>query len=249
MIYKEIVSYDLEISSSYLFEPSQIKFTAKNLTTNSFRTKWMLPKGDYYFRIIAKDSANPQENWQNSFEEYYDSVADHTAYGVDKFHVNFDGVPVSNNIIIDGQLDDWQGKLTFIDANDITTPNVVDWRFGGSLQDSNRLYLAYVNEDVIAANKFWAWHIFIDNKDSITAGYLGAYDYLLEGANLFKYTGDGNNWAWQFVSSVPYALNGSFAEFALDKASIDNATNFEFLFYGSNAYLDTATPADIMLSN
>ena len=243
------VTYDLEISSSYNFEPSQIKFSAKNLTTNGFRVKWMLAKGDYYFRIIARDSANPQENWQNSFEEYYDSVADHTAYGVDNFHVNFDGTPISNNIVIDGQSDDWQGKLIFSDADDITTAGVVDWRQGGFVQNADKLYLAYVNDDAIDANKFWAWHIFIDNKDSVTTGYSGSYDYLLEGANLYRYTGDGNSWAWQFVASVPHALNGSFAEFALDKNSIDNATNFEFLFYGSNAYLDAATPADIMLSN
>ena len=243
------VTYDLEISTSYNFEPNQIKFSVKNLTTNGFRTKWMLPKGDYFFRVIARDSANPQENWQNSFEEYYDKVADHTAYGVDNFHVDFDGTPIDNHIVIDGEMNDWQGKLIFSDADDIATADVVDWRQGGFVQDSNRLYLAYVNDDTIDSDRFWAWHIFIDNKDSVTIGYDGGYDYLLEGANLYRYTGDGESWSWEFIGSVPHAINGSFAEFALDKVSIDNATDFEFLFYGSNSYLDPATPVDIMTSN
>jgi len=68
------VTYDLEISDSPQFEPSNIQFEAKGLTTTNYSTPWMLPQGDYYFRIIARDSANPQENWQPGLEKYDDNV-------------------------------------------------------------------------------------------------------------------------------------------------------------------------------
>ncbi|RUM92879.1 MAG: hypothetical protein DSZ28_09145, partial [Thiothrix sp.] len=78
------VTYDLEISDSPQFEPSNIQFEAKGLTTTHYSTPWMLPQGDYYFRIIARDSANPQENWQPGLEKYDDNV-------VLPLTVNFDG--------------------------------------------------------------------------------------------------------------------------------------------------------------
>jgi len=68
------VTYDLEISDSPQFEPSNIQFEAKGLTTTNYSTPWMLPQGNYYFRIIARDSANPQENWQPGLEKYDDNV-------------------------------------------------------------------------------------------------------------------------------------------------------------------------------
>ena len=239
------ITYDLEIATSYKFEPNSIKFHVNNLATNGFRTTWMLPKGTYYFRIIARDSVNPQENWQGSFEEYYDKNSDYTAYGVDKFTVDFDGHAITS-IVIDGDASDWQGKLNFSDPKDIDVSNVVDWVKGGYSQDSSKLYFAYKNEDAINPNNFWAWHVLINTDNNRQNGYYG-YEYLLEGATLYKYTGNSNSWSWQSIGAVNYALNGKFAEFAIDKNLLGNSSSFQFLFFGSNSYLHAGTPTDYML--
>lgn len=85
------VTYDLEIADKPQFAPGDIKFSMKNLTDTTYSMQWMLPKGDYYYRIIARDMSNPEENWQLAFEEHYVETEDFTAYGVVPFSINIDG--------------------------------------------------------------------------------------------------------------------------------------------------------------
>jgi spore coat protein H len=83
----DAVTYDLEVSESFRFEPESIKMVVKDLQTNSYSTKWKLPDGDYYYRVIARDVTNPTEYWQGAFEEEYDRPSDYTAYGVTDFTI------------------------------------------------------------------------------------------------------------------------------------------------------------------
>lgn len=85
------VTYDLEIADKPEFSPADIKFSIKNLTDTTYTTQWMLPHGDYYYRVTARDTSNPEENWQLSFEEIYVEETGLTAYGVEPFTIDIDG--------------------------------------------------------------------------------------------------------------------------------------------------------------
>ena len=243
------ITYDLEIASTPEFKASDIKYSIKKLKKDDFSTTWMLPKGTYYLRITARDNVNPQENWQYAFNEFYDETRDKIFFGVDQFTINVDGEVEDAIIKIDGNQDDWQGKLIFSDANDIKAKHVVDWRQGGFEQDSNNLYLAYVNDDAIDKDNLWAWHVFLNTDNNVNTGFDDGYDYVLEGDELWRYTGTGDDWKWTLVSTIESAVNGSFAEFKIPKNLLNNSSNFEIFFYGSNKYLKKGTPSDYMIGN
>lgn len=246
------VTYDLEISDSPEFKSNNIKFSMKDLKNNTFTTQWMLPHGVYYYRVIARDTSNPRENWQLAFEEYYDSKTDFTAYGVVRFKINADGTllpPEAEKIIIDGKQKDWKGVKYWRDPDDISSKKAVDWRKAWFTEDMNNIYLAYRNDSNINKDKLWAWHVYMDTDDNADSGYLmgslGA-EYLLEGDLLWKYTGNGETWSWQQAGMVEYAVKRKFAEFSIPKRILENPSGYKFLFYGANSYLVKDTQIDTM---
>ena len=243
------VTYDLEISTSENFDPADIMYVKKNIAGSSFTTKWMLPKGDYFFRITARDSTNPTQNWQYSFDEYYNEQTDMNVFGVKSFYVNFNGGGQPKTITIDGEQNDWVGKLIFTDANDIVATDVVDWRKGGFVQDADNFYLAYINDDDINTDNFWAWHVFINVDNNAATGFDDGYEYMLEGNELWKYTGDGESWSWEKVIDVENNINGNFVEFSIPKRLLSNSNVYEVFFYGSNKYIKAGTPSDYMIGN
>ena len=242
------VTYDLEISTSPSFAPNTIAYSKKGISGTTFTTQWMLPKGKYYLRMTSRDNVNPTQNWQYATNEYYDMQNDKINYGVKEFTIDVDGV-MPDTIKIDGQQNDWEGRLIFSDPNDIQEANVVDWRKGGMVQDQNNFYFAYVNDDNISTANLWAWHIFLNTDNNLQTGFDDGYDYILEGGELWKYTGDGNSWQWQFIAQSNFQVNGTFAEFKVPKNLIGNSNSVEVFFYGSNKYLKPNTPSDYMIGN
>jgi len=91
------VTYHLEVSTTPLFEENDIKYNIKNIKKNHLTTKWVLPKGTYYFRITARDDDNPQENWQQAFNEFDDEELGKRVFGVEPFTINKDGVVKNKN--------------------------------------------------------------------------------------------------------------------------------------------------------
>ena len=61
------ITYNLDISSTPNFKQGTLKLSVQNITTNAYSTFWAHPKGIYYYRITARDSAN---HIQNSTESH-----------------------------------------------------------------------------------------------------------------------------------------------------------------------------------
>ena len=61
------ITYNLDVSSTPDFQQGTLKLSAKNIKTNAYTTFWAHPKGIYYYRVTAYDSAN---HFQNSNESY-----------------------------------------------------------------------------------------------------------------------------------------------------------------------------------
>jgi len=91
------VSYELEISTTPIFKFEDIKYSKKSIEKNHFSTPWMLPKGTYYYRVTARDDKNPQENWQQAFNEFNDKDLNRRIFGVKKFTIEQDGIVPQEN--------------------------------------------------------------------------------------------------------------------------------------------------------
>jgi spore coat protein H len=91
------VTYTLEVSTTPLFQKENIKYHIQDIEKNHLSVKWILPKGSYYYRVTAHNDKNPKENWQQSFDEFYDKNSSKRIFGVKKFTISKDGIVDNNN--------------------------------------------------------------------------------------------------------------------------------------------------------
>jgi len=105
--------------------------------------------------------------------------------------------------------------------------------------DSSRLFVAYVNDGPITLNA--ALNMYIDSDQNRQTGFRGTgndfpigAEYLLQGANLYRYTGDGTSWSWTWVGTSTFALSGNIAEFSIPQSWIGNPSAFAFFLLGDN---------------
>ena len=133
----------------------------------------------------------------------------------------------ANDIFIDGSMEDWGNIPAFAyDASDVNIfPFEADWRQLWVANDAGFLYFG-VNHDTRPFNEActWANSYFIDSDDDKVTGFVGAAgeypigaDLLLQGAFLFRYTGNGTDWSWDCIDAVAHAGNGSYTEFRIDR--------------------------------
>ncbi len=244
------VTYDLDIATTPDFKSGTIKHSITGLTSPTYDLVWPLPKGDYYMRVIARDSADPAAHWQIAFDDIYDPAKDISYFGVQKFHVDIDGSGggggggngISNSadgIVIDGNSNDWNGLTSFgTDANDVTNPaNKLDWLEGWMAHNSTNLYIAYRNDGPIDPAKWWSWKLYFDMDKNASTGFqtqgVGA-EYMIEEDTVWRYTGTGDNWSWAYVGTATSALNGDFAEMTLPLEWLGSPDTLNFIFYGTN---------------
>ena len=147
--------------------------------------------------------------------------------------------PTPGAITIDGLSSDWPASDAISDGADADT-SPVDYQSVWFKQNSQKVYFAYKNRINIDRDKFWAWMVLIDSDRQLNTGInfygeAGA-DYMLLGRDLYKYTGTGSDWSWSFVRKVSHAVNGKFAEIAVNKSDLGNSNNYRVIFYGSNTY-------------
>ncbi|KAG1707732.1 hypothetical protein GQR58_003382 [Nymphon striatum] len=74
------ITYDLEISKTPKFQNSNIVDRVTDISDTSHVLHWTRPAGTYYYRIIARDAAQPQKYWQIGYNDLPDEI-----YGVIKF--------------------------------------------------------------------------------------------------------------------------------------------------------------------
>ena len=150
---------------------------------------------------------------------------------------------ISNNasgISVNGNLSDWNNLTSFgTDPDDVNgTTNKLNWLQGWMANDSSKVYLAYRTKDNIDTSGFWGYQLYLDTDSSTTTGYrtgaLGA-DYLLEGANIWRYTGDGSSWGWSYQGTMNWQASGNTAEFSFPRSWIGNPEQMRLFFWGNNA--------------
>jgi hypothetical protein len=128
-------------------------------------------------------------------------------------------------ITIDGVFSDWtSAQLIGTDpAGDVSSGDTLDWLNLRATYDSGTLYLSYQTRGSIdfAANA-WRYAVFIDADSRTDTGYRGANnefalgaDYLLEGAKLHRYVGDGTSWTWTVVGNADYRITGDRVEMGI----------------------------------
>ncbi|MCK5829042.1 MAG: putative Ig domain-containing protein [Methylococcales bacterium] len=176
----------------------------------------------------------------------------------DFFFVNINNVNGSgggggsnDGITIDGNSNDWDSSQAIIDGPEPDT-FPVDFQSVWFKQNSEQAYFAYNNRINIDANKFWAWVVLIDSDKKLSTG-INFYnqaggDFLLLGKSLYKYAGNGQNWKWTFVRDVSSAINGKFAEIAIDKSDLNNSNDYKLIYYGSNTYAGGVTDDRVIVT-
>lgn len=150
--------------------------------------------------------------------------------------------PVSEtSISIDGTLSDWSQLQSFgVDGNDMAEANAqVDWQEAWMAHDADNLYIAYHNNGVINTGTWWPWAIYLDTDVSNASGFqvsnnLGA-EYLLNGGNLWKYTGTGTNWSWSFVPGAHSSVQNNHAEIKVTRSMLGSPSKIHVLFVGDNS--------------
>ncbi len=185
--------------------------------------------------------------------------------------------PMSNPILkslitLDGLLGDWSTIAAYpVDPDDIVEVSAADHISGQGNQanwrgikvahttDTNELLMAYTNETNIYIS--WGFQVFIDSDDDPTTGFQGSFagintfpigaDYLIEGVNVYQYSGAGSDWQW-IVSpnSGGYEMgriwSGQTGEVFLPLHWIGSPTHgMNFIVFGNNDfYVDGSTPIE-----
>ena len=143
---------------------------------------------------------------------------------------------------VDGGLQDWSGLTPLAsDAADLSGGiNEIDWRQAYIAHSPTLLYLAYQNDQPIVELSY-GHAAFISTDDSDATGFKGfsadlpfGADFLLEGTDLYRYAGSGNNWLWTYVATVDSEHVGSIAEFGISRALLDDPAAIEIFWRGDN---------------
>ena len=141
------------------------------------------------------------------------------------------------NITIDGNLADWTEPAHIVDADDVTgAANKMDILEIHLHNDADNYYLAYKNDGPITLN--WAYNFYLDTDSDGATGFglwnVGA-DYLVSGADLYKYTGNGSDWSWEWVARLDGIVNGDTYEAKFAKSLLGaTGTTIRTAFYGEN---------------
>lgn len=152
----------------------------------------------------------------------------------------------ATGLLVDGDLSDWNNLSAYRDDAGDVGNNPLDWEQAWFANSDERLFFAYRTKNPIPLERLWAFQIYIDTDSNLNTGFkvreVGA-DFLIEGRNLYRYTGTGNNWSWEGVIALTSShINNNLAEFSVELSRLNNPENFRFLFRGNNAALGGDSP-------
>jgi hypothetical protein len=188
-----------------------------------------LSETTYYVRVTAEDSsANNLED--NNTVTLSSNLA--TASVISN--------PIAQHPVINGNLDEWQNLQSFgTDSKDMSSASALDWQQAWMAHDNNTLYLAYQYHNPIIMS--WGHIAYLDTDTNNATGYKGAtntmpigVEYMLQGYRLWKYTGNGNNWSWQFISEIGRSWSTLGSEMNLPRAQIGNPDKIDLYYEGNN---------------
>ena len=144
--------------------------------------------------------------------------------------------------IVDGNIWEWSSAQSVgYDGNDITIANTkADILEAWVDSDNSNFYIAYFNDGAIDTETWWPWQVYIDTDGNASTGYqasngLGA-EYILEGADLLRYTGSGSNWSWSVQqANIGLTNGGAEAEFSISRQAIGNPESVQLVFSANNS--------------
>jgi hypothetical protein len=246
----DAIHYDLDISTTPDFQAGTIKLSVQGLTTNSYLTHWEHPAGQYYYRVIARDSA---AHWQNSSESYTVNEGqdnEKTYYNSFNFTAP-EGTPLTSysnlitlgTIVHDGELNEWSNLQSFTtDPADVNGPSggEVDWRRAWMAHDINgNIYFAARYDNTI--NMTWGHITYMDTDQNRDTGFIGnasnfpiGVEYMIQGYFLWKYTGNGTDWSWSYVTDLWRSWNGTNSEMTTPIVNIGSPSKINVFFEGNN---------------
>lgn len=151
-------------------------------------------------------------------------------------------------ITMDGDFADWASVPAFYDesgTNDYAD-GAFDCRYVKCANDGTAFMLMWETREALAfGGAAWGYQWYLDTDRSATSGFHGAggwmtngYDYLLEGATLYRYTGDGQSWSWAAAGAGTYAYLSNRIELAVARAGLSDAFVL-FGSFGTNGARDT----------
>lgn len=149
---------------------------------------------------------------------------------------------VSNDsIAIDGNLNDWSTLNSFgYDSDTLQDEGIkADIVEGWIAHDNNNLYVAYQNTVDLDLSTRWAWQVYFDTDETAATGFsieedVGA-EYMLQGSGVFKYTGTGSDWSWQYVTAATNAYLETNAEFMIPRLALGFPEKLKVVFKTRNA--------------
>lgn len=154
------IKYDLEISTSSSFEPETIIKTALQLEEPRYKVRWTDPTGNYYYRVVARDVAAPEVNFQFP-SSAYTTESGQRIRGVREFEATQSLVETKLRAIPDTASTDNATSIT-IDplANDEGTGLVLEapntWSLkGGRVYLVNNKLTYTPNVNFVGEDKIW----------------------------------------------------------------------------------------------
>ena len=106
--------------------------------------------------------------------------------------------------------------------------------------NANSLFIAYQNDGPISALAY-GYALYLDTDSQVNTGFTGfagefttGADYLLEGRDLYRYTGSGSDWAWAYQGEMSAGFVGSVAEIEISRQLLGNPSDISFYWYGDN---------------
>lgn len=148
---------------------------------------------------------------------------------------------VEGGITIDANLTDWSEIPSLgYEADTLAIEGAqADFVEGWIAHDNNNLYVAYQNNGEIDEALSWPWQVYFDTDGLSSTGFdvgdnLGA-DYMLQGTAIFKYTGSGSDWSWQYIVTTTHAVSGDTAEFKIPRLALNHSDQLKVVFKARNA--------------
>jgi len=164
-----------------------------------------------------------------------------------------EGVGGPVGVVLDGDLSDWPtGVQSVTDPVDITgANNPLDVLEMHIANDATKIYLAYKTKTQVTFNEGFTLHLDTDRNPNtgFAMWYIGS-DYLLQGPSLFRYAGNGTDWAWTYIGDVHLGVDGTTIETSFNRNWIGNPAKFDYLLYGDNEAFDgDVTAVDYIPNN
>ena len=148
---------------------------------------------------------------------------------------------VAANILIDGNFDDWPIEaLLATDPRDASGGgNRLDFMRVWAAHDDRNMFFRYDNHAPHGVELIWGNSIGID-IDGLSNGYTAEFlpvgvDYLIESENIYRYTGEGSNWSWQWLGTAITAIDGASIELLIPRTIIGNPAEFNLIFTADNS--------------